>query len=141
MLSVNGANSAEASLAQSETEDEKLNLTPCIPQEKWYSLTIGLTPPKMENRSGLRELDQKLLTPLASSNPCCECGSFKHSALLHAADSLYDKMTLVDIKLSPMDTYAQFRYVAPTLSTSPLGSLCNQALAMRPNSSEISQMA
>jgi len=47
--SVNAANSEEGSVAKSESDGEKLNLTPCIPPEKWYSLTIGLEVPKKEN--------------------------------------------------------------------------------------------
>ena len=49
VLSVNGADSAEGSVAKSESEDERMNLTPCIPEDKWLGpLTIGLVPPKKE---------------------------------------------------------------------------------------------
>ena len=48
VLSVNAAKSEDGSVAKSESDDEKLNLTPCIPPEEWYSLTIGLEVPKKE---------------------------------------------------------------------------------------------
>ena len=49
VLSVNGADSAEGSVAKSESEDERMNLTPCIPEDKWLGpLTIGLVPPTKE---------------------------------------------------------------------------------------------
>jgi len=39
---------SDGSVAASESEDEKLNLTPCISPDKWYSLTIGLEKPSMD---------------------------------------------------------------------------------------------
>ena len=47
------ANSAEGSVANSESEEEKLNLTPCIPADEWYSLTIGLQVPTKEKEGAL----------------------------------------------------------------------------------------
>ena len=47
------ANSAEGIVADSESEEEKLNLTPCIAAEKWYSLTIGLQVPTKEKDGAL----------------------------------------------------------------------------------------
>merc|ERR1712137_1318310 len=53
VLSVNAGNSSEGSVAKSEGEDEKLNLTPCIPTDEWYSLTIGLEVPTMKKEGVL----------------------------------------------------------------------------------------
>ena len=53
VLSVNAAKSEDGSVAKSESDDEQLNLTPCIPPEEWYSLTIGLEVPKKEKDGAL----------------------------------------------------------------------------------------
>ncbi len=41
---------------KSKSDDEKLNLTPCFPPEKWYSLTIGLDVPKKEKEGAVAVL-------------------------------------------------------------------------------------
>jgi K+-dependent Na+/Ca+ exchanger-like protein len=57
VLSIKAANSdGVVSDTKSESDDEKLNLTPCFPPEKWYSLTIGLDVPKKEKEGAVAVL-------------------------------------------------------------------------------------
>merc|ERR1719427_129937 len=47
IVSVNASNT-DGSVTASQSEDDKITLTPCISPDKWYSLTIGLEVPQKD---------------------------------------------------------------------------------------------